>query len=463
MSTPDYFKADAYDAPPIEWQDKGLRSHQRIAARFAQRYAGECKHITGMGWHHYDGTRWAEDKHAKHAHRLLKDLIAVSYMESITDKDLAADVRSCMTASGSNGVLDLASKWLTANAEDMDADPYLLNVANGTLDLHSMELRPHDPADNLTKITRAGFNSNEVSERWLAFLESSLPDPEVRYFLQRYIGSALIGRVRDHVLVVATGTGRNGKSVLADAVSHALGDYGITASNDMLVTGRHGHKSASELSAQMDLRGARWAVMSELEKGAELAESTMKQLTGGDRITAKHMGQDRIQFDPSHSFFMLTNDLPKVDPTATAVWARIRVVPFEVSFEGREDKSLPEDLLMAADGILSWAVAGLWEYQQEGLNAPAKVMAATTDYRAENDTVKQFITDECVMHPNARVTRSELHHAYLSWAKDNGAEQLTARAFSPRIAALPGISEAKSNGIRVWKGAGMKNDDSLLD
>lgn len=463
MTTPDYFLAEAFDSEPIAWDDKGLRSHQRIAARFNQRYAGQCKHVTGMGWHYYDGTRWAEDKHAKHAHRLLQELLAVCWGEAMADKDLAADVRSCMTASGSNGVLELASKWLTASADEMDADPYLLNVSNGTLDLRTLELRPHNPADNLTKITRAGYDTTQASERWLRFLESSLPDPEVRHFLQRYIGSALIGRVRDHVLVVATGTGRNGKSVLADAVSHALGDYGITASNDMLVTGRHGHKSASELSAQMDLRGARWAVMSELEKGAELAESTMKSLTGGDRITAKHMGQDRIQFDPSHSFFMLTNDLPKVDPTAQAVWARIRVVPFEVSFEGREDHALSEDLQLAADGILSWAVAGLFEYQQIGLDAPAKVMAATTDYRAENDTVKQFIADECVLNTNAKVSRSELHHAYLAWARDNGAEQLTARAFAPRIAALQGITEGKTNGIRVWKGAGLKTDELPLD
>ncbi|WP_431710705.1 DNA primase family protein [Glutamicibacter uratoxydans] len=464
MSIPDYFAADTFDPEPIEWKDKGLRSHQRMAARFAQLYAGKCKHINGMGWHVYDGKRWAEDKHAKHAHRLLNELLTMSWnQEAMADKDLSADIRACMTANGSNGVLELASKWLTADADEMDANPYLLNVANGTLDLHTQELRPHDPADNLTKITRAGFNTEKISARWLQFLESSLPDPEVRHFLQRYIGSALIGRVREHVLVVATGTGRNGKSVLADAVSHALGDYGITASNDMLVTGRHGHKSASELSAQMDLRGARWAVMSELEKGAELAESTMKQLTGGDRITAKHMGQDRIQFDPSHSFFMLTNDLPKVDPTATAVWARIRIVPFEVSFEGREDKALPEDLLLAADGILSWAVAGLWEYQQDGLNAPAKVMAATTDYRAENDSVKQFIAEECVITPNARVSRSELHHAYLAWAKDNGAEPLTPRALSPRIAAISGVTEGKSNGNRIWKGAGLKNDESILD
>lgn len=458
MTVPDYFKADTFEPAPVEWDDKGLRSHQRIAARFAQLYAGQCKHIIGMGWHYYDGKRWAADKHAKRAHRLLQDLLAVSWNEAMSDKDLSVDVRSCMTANGSNGVLELASKRLTADAEQMDADPYLLNVANGTLNLHTLVLQAHNPADNLTKVTRAGYDTNATSERWLNFLESSLPDLDIRLFLQRYMGSALIGRVLDHVLVVATGEGRNGKGVIADTMHHALGDYAVTASNDMLVTGRHGGASAGELSARMQLRGARFATMSELEKGAKLAESTMKSLTGGDNVPAKLMGQDFVEFRPSHSFFMLTNHLPKVDPTAEAVWARLRVIPFDISFLGREDPTLREDLELAADGVLSWAIAGLFNYQNEGLNAPEKVMAATTEYRAENDDVKQFIADRCALHVNGRITRASLHHEYMDWAKDSGAEQLSATDFKARIEKLPGVNEGKVSRERGWKGIGLKTD-----
>ena len=459
MTIPAYFQADTFDPEPIEWKDKGLRSHQRIAARFAQLYAGQCKHIIGMGWHYYDGKRWAADKHAKRAHRLLQDLLAVSWNEAMSDKDLASDVRSCMTANGSNGVLELASKWLTAQTDEMDADPYLLNVANGTLDLRTLELREHNPDDNLTKITRAGYYPNESSNRWLNFLESSLPDLEIRLFLQRYMGSALIGRVLDHVLVVATGTGRNGKGVIADTMHHALGDYAVTASNDMLVAGRHGGKSAGELSAQMQLRGARFATMSELEKGAKLAESTMKSLTGGDNVPAKLMGQDYVEFKPSHSFFMLTNDLPKVDPTAQAVWDRMRVVPFEISFAGKEDKTLRQDLELAADGVLAWAIAGLFDYQNEGLNAPNKVMASTESYRAENDDVKLFIAEKCVVGKGGWVKRSDLRNAYGKWALDNGGEQLTGKAFTPRVRAIQGVTAGANNGVDVWRNIALIHED----
>lgn len=420
--------------------------------------------MDGLGWHYWDNTRWALDSRGKRAHKLLTELLTIcTTPEALGDSALLADLRAANTANGSNGVLDLASRQLEAEASDMDKDPYLLNMQNGTLDLRTLELRGHDPADRITKVTRAAYSPEASSERWTSFLNSSLPDMDIQEFLQRFIGSTLIGTVLDHVLVVATGGGRNGKGVLAETVRHALGDYAITASNSMLIASRYGGNSAGEKASLMRLRGSRFAVMSELEKGAQLAESTMKQLTGGDSIEAKLMGQNPVEFEPSHSFFMLTNDLPKVDPTADAVWARMRVVPFNVSFKGREDPTLKEDLKLAADAVITWAVAGLWAYKAEGLNAPEKVMASTEDYRAENDDVKQFISEECVMHPSARVTRAELHHAYLEWARENGGEQLTARAFAPRIASLPGISEGKVNGNRVWKGAGLKNDESLSD
>lgn len=460
----DPFGAEAFDPEPIEWEDKGLRSHQRIAARFAQYANGKCLFVDGLGWHFWDGMRWALDSRGKHAHQVLTELLTrCTTREALADRDLLADLRAANTANGSNGVLDLASRRLESDASAMDADPYKLNVQNGTLDLRTLELQPHNPADRITKVTRAAYLPKAESGRWIQFLNSSLPDLEIQEFLQRFIGSALIGTVLDHVLVVATGGGRNGKGVIAETMRHALGDYAITASNSMLVASRYGGGSAGEKASLMRLRGARFAIMSELEKGVQLAEATMKSLTGGDSIEAKLMGQNPVEFEPSHSFFMLTNDLPKVDPTAEAVWARMRVVPFNVSFIGREDPMLKDDLKLAAEAVLSWAVAGLWAYQREGLNAPAEVMASTEDYRSENDDVKQFISEECVLTAEARVSRSELHHAYLAWARENGGEQLTAKAFTPRISKIQGIKEAKINGNRVWKGAGLQSDQMPLD
>ena len=443
------------------WGDKGLRSHQRIAARFAKYAEGRCLYVLGLGWTYWDGKRWAVDNRAAHANKILAELLKASWIESMSDKDLARDVTASMTASGSAGVLDLASRQLFA--AEVDADPYLLNCQNGTLNLRTLTLREHDPADLITKVTRANYNGAALSSTWIGFLESSLPVVEVREFLQRFAGSALIGTVMDHVLVIATGTGRNGKGVLSRAISKALGDYAITGSNSMLIASKYGQQSAGEQASKMRLRGSRWVVMAELEKGAKLAPSTMKSLTGGDTIEAKYMGQNPVQFAPSHSIFMETNFLPAVDAEDAAVWARLRVVPFDVSFAGKEDKTLEERIEADLDAVLAWIVSGLWAYHQEGLNAPEAVTSRTEAYQAENDSVKQFMAEECVRHQNARVTRSELHHAYLDWARENGAESLTPKVFAPRVAGLPGISEGKTGGNRIWKGVGLSNDEPVLD
>lgn len=443
------------------WGDKGLRSHQRLAARFAKYAAGRCLYVLGLGWTYWDGKRWAQDNRAAHANKILADLLKASWVEGMSDKDLARDVTASMTASGSAGVLELASRQLFA--AEVDADPYLLNCQNGTLNLKTLTMREHDPADLITKVTRANYDGAALSLAWMGFLESSLPDEDVREFLQRFAGSGLVGKVLDHVLVIATGTGRNGKGVLSRAISKALGDYAITGSNSMLIASKYGQQSAGEQASRMRLRGSRWVVMAELEKGSKLAPSTMKSLTGGDTIEAKYMGQNPVQFAPSHSIFMETNYLPTVDAEDAAVWARLRVVPFDVSFAGREDKGLEERLEADLDAVLAWIVAGLWAYHQEGLNAPEEVLSRTGEYRTANDSVQQFATECCVSHANARVTRSDLHRAYLDWARENGAESLTPREFAPRIGALAGVGEGKSSGNRIWKGLGLANDEPGFD
>lgn len=454
MTAP-WFAADAF-RETIEWPDARLRSHQRIAARLAHYAEGKALYVEGLGWHYYDGARWAVDARETQINALLTELLKICWAEAMSDQELASDVKASMTATGSTGILSLASRQLFA--QKVDADPWLLNCRNGTLDLHTLELRPHDPADLITKVTGAAYIPDATSQTWTKFLESSLPNADVRGFLQRFAGMCLIGRVVEHVLVIATGSGRNGKSVQARALSGALGDYAITASNDMLVASRYGQRSAGELASRMRLRGTRLAVMSELEKGDKLAESTMKSLTGGDTIEAKFMGQNPVQFDPSHTFFMLTNDLPKVDADATAVWARMRVVPFEVSFEGREDHTLEERLEADVDAVLTWAVDGLRAYHRIGLAAPDAVTARTDAYRADSDPLRSFIADECVFHPRATVSKADFATAYSKWAADNGEAPFTPRAIGVHMKQITGITESNS-GVRKWVGVGIAAED----
>lgn len=446
-------------ASTIEWNDHNLRSHQRMAARLAQYAAGHALYVDGIGWHYWAGTHWAADRRDVRINEILTELLTMSWVEAMNDQTLQVDVKSAMTTAGGNGVIDLASRSRKLFTEQVDQDPYLLNCQNGTLDLHTLQLRPHDPADRITKVTGANYDASIEAPSWESFLKSSLPDPSVREFVQRYAGLSLIGRVIQHVMLIATGTGRNGKGVLARTLSKALGDYAVIATNDLLVTGRHGSKSAGELAAQMVLRGARFAVMSELDKNDKMNESLMKSLTGGDEITAKFMGQNYVSFMPSHSFFMQTNDLPAMDADAKAAWARVRVVPFNVSFEGREDHGLEERLETELTGVLTWAVEGLRSYQNGGLDEPEAVRASTDAYRSDNDALSRFIADRCVLNSAASVATAKITEEYNTWAAMNGEAQSNSRALGKQLRQLDGIGEARTNSGRGLSGIGIKADE----
>lgn len=441
---------------PRQWGDVGLRSHQRMAARLATFAAGKFLFVAGIGWHRWDGTRWEPDTRGTHINGELTTLLRQSWVEAINDKDLEADVKASMTATGSSGTLNLASFRPEISTERIDTDPWLLNTPTGTLDLHGLTLRPHNPDDRITKVTTVGYNPDATSATWEHFLETSLPDPEVRAFLQRYAGLSLIGKVIEHVLVIAHGSqGRNGKGVFARTIARVLDSYATTAPADLLVQSRYGDKrSAGELAAIMRLRGARWVALSELNKGVAMDEATMKSLTGGDILTAKFMGKDPVEFDPSHTIFMSANDLPTVGSDSTAAWARIRAVPWTVSWVGREDVTLEDRIERELEGVLAWMVEGLRQYQKIGLAAPAAVMAETEKYRSDNDPVARFITERCYLGPAASVTRSALLDAYTAWARTNGEQPLTGRQLATLIRATPGVDEYKA-GTLAWRGIGL--------
>lgn len=449
-----------------DWGDTNLRSHQRIAARFATYGRGKVMFVHGAGWHRWDGTRWAPDANNAFTTRLLTELLTLSWSEAITDKDLQSDVRASMTAMGSRGVLELARSHEGLFAEHVDRDPWLLNCLNGTLDLHTMELRPHDPEDRITKVCGAAYRPEATADTWNYLVESSLPDADVRGFLQRWAGVALVGRVIEHVLVILTGEGRNGKGMIAHTIGKALGNadgYAITGAASMLVAGRYGDKpSAGELAAQYRLRGARWVVLSEIQRGARMDEATMKMLTGGDKIQAKRMSLDPVEFAPSHSLTMLANDLPVVDPDAKAVWDRLRVVPFTVDFSGREDKTLEERLESELEGVLAWCVAGLRDYLDRGrhLDEPDAVSARTDAYRDDNDALGRFIAEECIEHRAAHVSKADFAAAYAEWAEREREPKFGAKVIAARMGKRPGITERRADSrTREWAGIGLRHED----
>lgn len=450
------------DGEPMDEKPADVhRGQARIAYRIANRYADKLLHVTGLGWHAWDGTRFVADDRGIAKRSVLAELRR-ALAASLNDKELRADVRKCESSSGVNGVLDLASALepFASAVVDLDADPYLINCANGTLDLRTLELRPHDPADRITKVCSAAYDPDAQSELWDSFLTRILPDESVRDFVQRVAGVGLLGTVREHILSIWTGTGANGKGTLDRALRHALGDYAATAEPDLFM-----HREGAHPTGEADLRGVRWVAVNESDKDRRLAEATMKRLTGGDTIRARRMRQDFFEFQPSHTATLITNHLPKVSGDDPAIWRRIRVVPFDVVIpEADRDGQLDEHLALAADAILAWCVEGYRRYRDVGLDEPDGVLTATTSYQQDSDAIGRFIAECCYLSPAVKATTTQLFDAWEKWRAIDGAEPLSLKAFGMAITDKGYPAPKKTVNGKKWRtGIAVRQDEERHD
>lgn len=429
----------------------GKSGQSRIAHRFAREAIGKHLHVHGVGWLFWDKHRWAEDLGNKRARQALRRTLTRAWSEALDDKELAKDVRLCQSANGEKGALDIASTipTLSADLDDLDADPNLLNTMSGTVDLTNGTLLPHDPANRITKVTRAAYDPAALSPNWDKFLSTSLPDTQVREFLQRYVGQALRGRNKEQRLAILTGAGSNGKSVWTEAVGFALGDYSFTGRPEMLMASRDTGFDGSE-----NLRGVRWATFSEIERGQELGVAMVKRLTGTETIRARVKHKADIEFSPSHSLAMIVNDLPEIKDAGHGIWRRVAVIPWEVIIrEDQQDRDLGQKLEAEAEAVLAWCIRGLVEYQRIGLADPDAVQLATKTYQAKSDQLVRFL-DQCTIRGGAMgpPTTTQLYAVYQEWARmDPSSGMWSAREFRDEMATRSPALQLSQNRTRAWK------------
>ncbi|WP_428308177.1 phage/plasmid primase, P4 family [Lacipirellula sp.] len=308
--------------------------------------------------------------------------------------------------------------------DQLDADPWLLNVEDGTIELTTGKLREHRREDLMTKCCATG-HSAEPPKRWLKFL-AEIQDEETIGFLQRLIGSALVGEVRDHLLAIMYGVGGNGKSVLVQTIVGMLGDYASMGSDDLLLT------SASHPTALADLFGKRFVAINETDEKATLSEARVKNITGGDRIKARRMREDLWEFTPSHTAVLSTNYRPIIQGTDNGIWRRVYLIPFDVTIPAeKQDKALLANLKKEWPSILGWAVQGCLAWQRDGLKPPAKVTDATKEYAANMDTIGRFLAECC--KTGGEVKASDLYQVYRAWAHNNCEDKLTSTLFGLKM------------------------------
>jgi putative DNA primase/helicase len=275
-------------------------------------------------------------------------------------------------------------------------------------------------------------------------------------YWQRVLGYALTGDVGEQVLFFLHGAGSNGKTTLLNVVLALVGDYGKQAPPDLLLAKRGDGNHPTEIA---DLLGARVVTTVEVEDGRRLAESLVKQLTGGDRLKARFMRQDFFEFDARFKLFLAANHRPVIRGTDHAIWRRVRLIPFDVTIPPAErDRTLPEKLRAELPGILAWAVQGCLAWQREGLGLPDAVASATQSYRAEMDTLADFLAERCVLTETATATSKALFAAYRAWCEETGEKAMTQKAFTTRLSEH-GLRPGRApGGTRIWTGIGLTGE-----
>ena len=409
------------------------------AERFVRHHGKGIRYVREWGtWLVWDDTRWAKDRTGE-VERLAQDTIREMHREAleIEDRARAAEMSKhafrCESEARLRSMVSLARVMdgIPVVPEDLDADPWLFNVENGTIDLRTGKLGEHRQEDRITKLAPVEYDPDATAELFDRFmLEIMDGRSNLVSFLQRFVGYSLPGTAEEHVLLFLYGLGANGKTTLLNVLLHLFGDYGQQSEPQLLLRKR----GDTHPTGIADLRGARLVATSEVDEGRHLAESLVKGLTGGDKVKARYMRMDFFEFEPSWTIWLAANHRPVIRGVDVAIWRRIHLVPFDIVIPpDKRDRKLPEKLKAELPGILAWAVRGCLEWQKEGLDAPTEVIAATQSYKDDMDALGAFIDEHCIVEDGAEVEAKDLYEKYKSWTEVSGERKLSQKQLGQRL------------------------------
>lgn len=433
------------------------------AERFVAQHGEIARYsVPWSKWLIWDGTRWELDGKLR-VMQLAKQTARSILDEAIDETDKEQRTKILKHAFATEGerrlaaMVTLARSFLPVTPETLDAQPWLLNTDSGTVDLKTGELRPHDRGDLLTKIAPVTYDPDARCPRFLAFLDRIMEGKtDAITFLQRAIGYSLTGSTVERIILILYGEGKNGKSTLLEVIRALLGDYARRTPTETLLVNRH-QNVPNDVAR---LQGIRFVSASEAEEGQRLAEAKVKDLTGGDTVTARFFYGEFFDFAPTFKLWLSTNHKPVVRGTDHAIWDRIKLVPFLVRIPQEEqDPHLKEALIAEGPGILQWAIQGCLDWQRDGLGEPESVRQATAAYRSEMDVIGAFLGDRCELGRALSVTAKDLYAAYTKWCDETGEKPLTQTAIGRRLTER-GLDQARDMSSRMWIGISLKSSVS---
>ena len=462
-------------------ETKEGRTDEANARRFVRMFIDEVLYCAPWkSWVVWDGKRWRRDDTGAIVAKAREVGPQVWIEANRCDGDAADNARrfaakSCSRQSIKNMVeLAKSDPDIVVLPSQLDTQPMLFNCDNGTIDLATGKLRPHDLLDRLTQCSPVTYREDSPSVgKWLTFLDTVLGDPETTRFMQRLVGYFLTGSIDEHKLVIAHGDGANGKSTMFNILQAMFGpQYMITIVKSVLL---EKPQVASHQTETMNLFGARVALSSETNDSDSLDEATVKDLTGGDTIRGSRKYEQTWQFDPTHKLILQTNHMPRIKGSDHAIWRRVLKIPFDVTFwdedngetglpEHKCDKSLLGQLKAELSGILHWAVIGCMQWQQDGLQPSKKVLKATESYKGQQCVVGQFV-DECCdlgiaeQHQEVKAT---VYETYRAWMTSRGQWPLSKPKFTKGLLRIPGISDFRDND-RKYLGLMIRTDCEFLE
>lgn len=319
-----------------------------------------------------------------------------------------------------------------ARTSDFDSDLMIVGTPGGTLDLHTGDLRPARREEMITKQTAvAPAPKGTLAPIWTGFLNDIFEgNQDIIGFMQRAAGYALTGLTVEHKLLFLHGTGRNGKSTFLETLEWIWGDYSRhTPAETLLYSQTQQH--STNIAA---LDGARLVIGSELPKGKVWDEAVIKNLTGGEKQSARFLYGNLFEFDPQLTLMIAGNNMPSFRGVDEAIRSRVALVPFTVTIpEERQDKDLKDKLKDEAPAILRWAVEGALEWQRRGLDVPVKIAAASQDYFDDEDVLGQFLADETEPVPGYFTATTDLHRSFRQWMDVQGLNAWTSHTFTKEM------------------------------
>lgn len=465
--------AEVATKPPPGLTDLG--NAERLVARHG---ADLLYSYPASSWYVWQRTHWERDAMGEVDRRAV-DTVRAIYAEAADEPDSEERKKIAAWATRSEGENRISA--MIARARSLrpvapgafDAEEWLFNCANGTLDLRTGELRPHRREDLMTKVAPVSYDPTARSAAWERYLAYAMEgDEEMIRFLARAVGSSLVGNARDEVLFFLHGKESAGKSTFIEAIKATMGPYAMTADFETFLA--RSFVSGGPRNDIARLAGARLVLSIEVEEGKKLATGLVKSLTGRDTITARFLHQEAFEFRPQMTLWLVANHAPEINASDGAIWRRVIRVPFERVVPPEErNPALKEELCDPARSgaaILAWAVQGCLDWQRQGLARPAKVTRATEELRQEMNPLADFVKECCVLSPTAYTPQAELHAQFEEWARETGRRVVNGKEWGEKLRDLglkPSVLiKIQGKPTRCVVGVGLlsaqEDDDSLL-